>query len=88
MYIARDTTPCMANDPELWFAKPGTKKSQRAKAYCQQLCEERHECLAATLRYEERKGATSPGVYGGLNERERARLAGRSPRPWGAAVTA
>lgn len=70
MYVTEEVTPCKTNDPDLWFSKDRTEATKIAKHYCG-LCPVRDECLASTIRFEQRTGHTQPGVYGGLSESER-----------------
>jgi hypothetical protein len=74
MYITENEgVPCKLFDSEWWFARPYSKRSQKAKNLCSQ-CPERLACLASTMRFETRTAATQWGVFGGLNEPERTAL--------------
>lgn len=70
MFITEIATPCKEADPELWFAKPGTRTTRTARRLCFE-CPVRISCLESAVKYEQRLGHTQPGVYGGLDERER-----------------
>ena len=63
---------CLEVDPEIFFPEKGGS-TREAKQVCGG-CEVRAECLAFALETNERFG-----VYGGMSERERRRLTGRSP---------
>jgi len=58
---------CAQTDPEL-FNPPKGGSSKSAKRICAG-CEVRAQCLAWALEHEE-----SRGIWGGLSERQRARL--------------
>jgi WhiB family redox-sensing transcriptional regulator len=62
---------CAQTDPESFFPEKGGS-TREAKRVCMS-CDVRIECLDYALRHEERFG-----VWGGLSERERRRLAERS----------
>jgi WhiB family redox-sensing transcriptional regulator len=62
---------CAQTDPEAFFPEKGGS-TREAKRVCMS-CDVRIECLDYALRHEERFG-----IWGGLSERERRRLAGRS----------
>ena len=68
---------CATADPELFFplSSGGVSyaRERRAKAFCG-ICHVRRECLAFALETQQ-----VHGVWGGLSERERARLARRRP---------
>lgn len=72
MYITEGETPCQRHDPEMWHSKSNSKITQEAIALCD-ICPERRQCLASTLRYEASAGV-QPGTFGGLTDRERAQL--------------
>ena len=65
---------CAQVDPELFFPEKGGS-TREAIAVCRS-CEVRAECLQAALDNEERFG-----IWGGLSERQRRRLARTEPRP-------
>src|SRR5215469_13118769 len=73
----RARAACAAADPDLFFpiASGGVSYAQerRAKAFCA-ICRVRRECLAFALETQQMHG-----VWGGLSERERARLTRRRP---------
>lgn len=73
MYIAEGMTPCQEHDAAIWFAKPHSRRTKRAKELCG-TCPEQTECLSSTMRFEKRAGATQPAVFAGLTEAERAKL--------------
>lgn len=86
MYITENPdVPCKQGDPELWFARPNSHRAARARAICRQLCPERTECLASTIRFEIRENTTQTGVFGGMNEAERQELRRRKTRTQAAA---
>lgn len=62
---------CAQTDPEAFFVEKGGS-TKEAKKVCMS-CDVRIECLDYALRHEERFG-----IWGGLSERERKRLAERS----------
>lgn len=70
MFIPEGDTPCTQRDPELWFSKPNTDATKRAKELCHQ-CLNEGQCLRAALKFERSHGRTSAGVYGGQSEKER-----------------
>ena len=76
----RASAACAAADPDLFFpvSSGGVSYQQerRAKAFCA-ICRVRPECLAFALETQQ-----AHGVWGGLSERERARLT-RRRRPAG-----
>jgi WhiB family redox-sensing transcriptional regulator len=63
-----------APDPEIFFPAKSDAKALDAKWYCHR-CPIREQCLTTALE----EGLLF-GVWGGLNERERARLAKRQRR--------
>jgi hypothetical protein len=69
------STPCATRDPEIWFPMKGdTAGYAVAKALCRD-CPLRLPCLAVALRDEGTKAAGGrAGVFGGLDEGQRARL--------------
>jgi WhiB family redox-sensing transcriptional regulator len=75
-----DTEPWMAQsrctetDPESFFPEKGGS-TRAAKAVCRK-CEVRTECLDYALRNDERYG-----IWGGMSERERRRLAQERREP-------
>jgi hypothetical protein len=81
----RDTAACRDEDAELWFASdltgPGARDVQQAKAICGR-CPSVDACLTFALNEN-----IGDGIYGGLNEKERASLrrsktrGARNPRP-------
>lgn len=58
---------CAQSDPELWFPERGGS-SVEAKRICMR-CPERVDCLEGALERSEQYG-----IFGGLSERERARI--------------
>ena len=73
-YIAadwEDSAECRSADADIFFA-PGATQEYRAKAVCRS-CPVRFECLAYALR-----NKVEHGVWGGLTDRERRRVLGRS----------
>jgi len=81
----RDGAACVVADPDLFFpiSSGGISRVQerRAKAFCA-ICRVRQQCLAFALETQQ-----VYGIWGGLGERERARLMrrrrladGRPPR--------
>lgn len=73
----QDEALCAQTDPESFFPEKGAS-TREAKATCMR-CSVRLQCLVYALFNDERFG-----VWGGLSERERRRLAKRMP---GQAVT-
>lgn len=61
---------CTQHDPELWFAPGGSLDAAIARRICLEDCLVRETCLAYALERRERHG-----IWGGLTERERRRLA-------------
>ena len=71
----RDQALCAQTDPESFFPEKGGT-SKEAKKVCQ-ACEVRAECLQEALDNNERFG-----IWGGLSERERRKIAkGQMPHP-------
>lgn len=68
----RDSAACRDEDAELWFASdltgPGARDVQQAKAICGR-CPSADACLTFALNEN-----IGDGIYGGLNEKERASL--------------
>lgn len=62
---------CQQTDPEVFFPEKGGS-TRDAKRVCAG-CEVRSDCLLYALEHKERFG-----IWGGLSERERRRLLGRS----------
>jgi len=76
MYIAESReTPCQTDNPELWFARHGTRDSMTAKRECYN-CAERIECLNSVVKYEQKQGLTEHGIYGGMDAMERSAFLG------------
>ena len=72
MYIAESTeTPCQQYKPELWFAKQDSFNARKAKTLCYD-CPERRQCLDSVVKFEQQQRMTEPGIYGGLDNHERA----------------
>lgn len=69
---------CSGRDPDIWFPKTDDRAGQaQAKAFCR-ICPARQACLIFALRIEGSRAASGrAGIYGGLTEEERARLAKR-----------
>lgn len=70
MYDSNDMA-CTKYDPELWFSE-ARSKVKKAKAICAS-CLVQRQCLINTLDYEA-TNQVSPGVFGGLTEKERRAL--------------
>lgn len=72
---------CTEHDPETWFPLDEKRESRSLpKSICGG-CELRGPCLAAAMAMEgNRSAAARHGVWGGLDERERASLARRQRR--------
>ena len=64
---------CAQTDPEAFFPEKGGS-TREAKRVCGR-CDVRGECLSYALAHDERFG-----IWGGLSERERRRLASRARR--------
>jgi len=64
---------CAKTDPEIFF--PVNVAGERvAQAYCR-ACPVREECLADAMKREGKKAHSGrDGIFGGLTEKERARL--------------
>ena len=58
---------CQTGDPEDWFAPPGSVASNRAKSVCME-CPLYWDCQAHAL-----EEGIPYGVWGGIDERQRAR---------------
>ena len=67
----RDEALCAETDPEAFFPEKGGS-TREAKELCIE-CSVQHQCLTYALAHDERFG-----VWGGLSERERRRLAFRT----------
>lgn len=69
---------CFGRDPDIWFPKPDDRAGQaQAQAFCR-TCQVRTECLILALRLEGSRAASGRGgIWGGMTEEERARLAKR-----------
>lgn len=67
----QDSALCAENDPDLFFPEKGEPNKQ-AKAICS-ACPVRIQCLDYALEHSATIGRF--GVWGGLSERERLRLA-------------
>jgi WhiB family transcriptional regulator, redox-sensing transcriptional regulator len=64
----RRSAACLGRDTNLWYPEGAQRRNAReAKAVCQG-CPVRAECLDFAIKHGER------GVWGGLNEYERAKL--------------
>jgi len=62
-------------DPEAWTGERGHCDRERAKEACR-VCPVRVACLETALELEAGTDQYRAGVWGGLTERQRARLAG------------
>lgn len=62
---------CRHEDPDLWFAGPGDHASRAKAVGVCLVCPVRNECLELALAF------PGPGIWGGLSEAERKRLARR-----------
>lgn len=60
---------CVAHDPDLWFATERSHDAAIAAQICREECAVLELCLTHALERPERHG-----IWGGLHERERARL--------------
>lgn len=68
--------PCRVGNPDDWFAKPGTETAMRAKRACFQLCPRVNECATYAI-----ETGVPFGIWGGVDERERARIWGPGGKP-------
>lgn len=59
------TLPCSVDDPDIWFADPGTQAEEYAKKLCA-VCPRRRPCLDVALENRE-----PHGVWGGYTTDER-----------------
>lgn len=75
-----DLIACAGEDPELFFAVsdvgPGARQVEQAKAVCAR-CPVRSDCLAYAL-----DAGLDAGIFGGLTEVERRKLAQSGTRRW------
>lgn len=67
---ARGEGACTEHDPDLWFAAERSHDAEIATTICYRDCPVRETCLAHALEHDERHG-----IWGGLSERERRRVA-------------
>lgn len=81
MYTPEGLTPCLVNDPELWFSdRNDSRRSREAKDHCHS-CPEAKACLESVLAFETKAGATTAGIYAALTEHERLVLYRRRRLP-------
>ena len=62
-----DDAACTGGDPDEWFPTAESRTDHLAKSVCG-VCPVRLDCLRWALTHDEK------GVWGGLNDKERARL--------------
>lgn len=71
---------CRTNgvNPEMWFpARNDNTDARKARSYCR-VCPVQQRCLDDALRMEA-AGVANSGIWGGMDENERAELRKRGP---------